>query len=269
MSIKLVLFVSILFVLSASVLVAEEPPYYRVWRGWRLNSLTKKEFIGQLENSFIPATPGIMADKGLVSYHVALPYKAKYDNAVFSYLPDEIALVSYQSKDVFRRAFKEHQSARDYAAMHWEVFDRERSFSARKVLTFSGGERLLCEVAYDLCNRPVDWQSHASNTGFFLGVRKTEIEEKLFMERLRFLFKRIQSKSAINGCVALIGKMEDKADYLMAFYNYSKTSALKDPFRVAASLMDTVIFKQAEDFSGRLEFNNEDGVVYSVPFERK
>jgi hypothetical protein len=76
--------------------IADAAPYYRLWQGWKLDSIDYEGLRRGLDERFIPATVEVGMGRGLMSYLPALaPLPEKRPEVVRKLLPDEIALVVY------------------------------------------------------------------------------------------------------------------------------------------------------------------------------
>ncbi len=165
------------------------PDSVRVWRGYKANSIDNSRFFKLLGTVFIPGTPLFQAPLGLTAY---LPAILSADAPDF--IPDEIALVFYKSKEKYKETFKTI-AGRAYGALHGTVF----SFSKEKRST-SAWPKLLKDIfvfdtPYYLFNLPIDWQKGiavlyvAGNTP---GMTKTDFKNSLFQ-----YLKRLQKTRPI------------------------------------------------------------------------
>jgi hypothetical protein len=105
--------------------------YYRVFRGVKRAELSKQEFHKQLEDVFIPALPRIHGDDGLKAYLPALPPETAPAG-----FPDELAIVAWESEDLYKRAFAK-RGLKGYVVVatdDWEIawmnWESEQAMSA-------------------------------------------------------------------------------------------------------------------------------------------
>ena len=137
------------------------PDSVRVWRGFRLGSLTPEVFRQKLGSIFIPGTVQIQAPVGLTAYLPSVLPDQKSPVA-----PDEIAIVFYEYQNAYHEA-KETVGGRAYSDLHGLVFDLSRSTSGFPI-KFEGEIEL--EMRYHLFDAHIDWQRGAVNA--FVGVRR-------------------------------------------------------------------------------------------------
>jgi hypothetical protein len=153
---------------SQSVPVA--PDSVRVWRGFRLASVTNEGFFSKLGSFFMPGTVQIQTPVGLTAY---LPSVLPVEKP--SVVPDEIALVFYEYPNAYEEA-KETVGGRAYSDLHGVAFDLTKSLSGFPKL-FEGVFESLGR--YYLIDKKVDWQQGFVNV--FLGVRN-EMDEAAFLK---------------------------------------------------------------------------------------
>lgn len=256
---------------SRSVVTEDAPskitsvPYYRFWRGMKLDELKQDAYMEKMSKTFVPAAPKTHAKNGLVSYTVAFP--KKNHSAV---IPDEIALIAYESKEVYDRA-KATPEGQAYSDLHWTVFKKDASRSEVPVV-FSdvNPETLESGKAYDMINKPIDWQS--GYTVAFIGERKKSVAREDFLEELtkHVLNARDSFKDhGFDGYLVL-----GTEDYEIAFIHWESKKAADAVFSrelgknvadEAARLMDINIWADANEFAGKAEW--EKG--YNVTFKRR
>ncbi|MBC7543364.1 MAG: hypothetical protein H7338_11600 [Candidatus Sericytochromatia bacterium] len=147
-------------------------PFFRVFRGVKRADVSATAFLQDLGKRFIPSAPLTHAKNGLVAYLPAVPAAKKA-----SFLPDEYAVIAYESADVYAKA-KATPEGQAYSDLHWELFDKAASKSATAV-TLEAGAQVQADVAYDLVQRPTDWQK--GHTTFFVGVRKAGVAAGAFL----------------------------------------------------------------------------------------
>ena len=136
------------------------PDAVRVWRGFRLASLSEETFFEKLGSIFIPGTVQIQAPVGLTAYLPSVLPREKHPAA-----PDEIALVFYRVQQSYDDA-KKTVGGRAYSDLHGLVFDLTVSLSGWPG-TFAG--QLEAGGRYHLFDHEVDWQAGVATA--FVGVR--------------------------------------------------------------------------------------------------
>jgi hypothetical protein len=133
----------------------------RVWRGYRLPQVGRADFLDKLGSIFLPATVLLQKPLGLAAY---IPTIVVGDKP--NMVPDEIALVFYETKDAYlntRRAV----AGRVYSALHDLIFSPQLSHSGfPDPLTDGFG----VNQPYYLLNRPSDWQQGTWRV--FVGLRR-------------------------------------------------------------------------------------------------
>jgi hypothetical protein len=133
---------------------ADAALYHRFWRGYKLPALTEAAFERDISRVFIPRTVKVGGGRGLVGYQPVLTAAASERGTELAFLPDEIALVTYESEARYR-AIRETPEGRAYGDLHWEYFERGRSGS-QVPGPFMGQAEL--EKAYDLLGSNADWR---------------------------------------------------------------------------------------------------------------
>lgn len=125
------------------------PDAVRVWRGFRISTLTVEDFGNRLGSVFMPATVELQVAIGLNVY--APTVTAGLDGKPDA-VPDETAIVFWDSRDVYDAAFKT-LAARSYTLLHSVVFTPESH--AHFPVPF-GGELVSGQPAY-LATSQADW----------------------------------------------------------------------------------------------------------------
>lgn len=97
------------------------PDAVRVWHGFRISTLTVEDFCSRLGSVFMPATVELQVAIGLNVYAptVTAGLEGKPDT-----VPDETAIVFWDSQDVYHAAFNT-LAARSYTLLHSVVFTSE------------------------------------------------------------------------------------------------------------------------------------------------
>ncbi len=95
----------------------------RVWKGYKLPN--NKTFYKKLGNTFIPVTVQFMSPLGLNAYFpLVLPQEKEPQ------IPDELALVFYNSQEQYLYATKETSTGRAYSQLHSTLFNFSISHSS-------------------------------------------------------------------------------------------------------------------------------------------
>ncbi len=152
------------------MVTAKVPPdAVRVWRGFKLETLSPKDFLAALGSIFIPATAQLQRLYGLTAY---LPTVLPLDKP--SGVPDEIALVFYRTQKAYDDT-KLTVPGRAYSSLHSTVFGFPQSESG-----FPGalGDRLKFDTPYCLFSDRADWMSGV--TRVFVGTRPDGTTSRTF-----------------------------------------------------------------------------------------
>ncbi len=100
-----------------------DEPYFRFWSGYKLDALSRTEFLAGLD-WFLNQTTHISNCGGLQLYVV--PFIDTSDLPPF--VPDEIALLQYKSADLYH-SFYSTPIGRYYQGLHAKFFNMSRSAS--------------------------------------------------------------------------------------------------------------------------------------------
>lgn len=142
---------TLIMILASSMIAsaAQAGPYYRFWRGWKKPELSHPAFQEILSKTFVPETVKVGAGNGLLAYLPALPQPHN------SIVPDEIALVVYESKARYD-ALRATPAGQNYANMHWDVFSREKGSKSLEPVAYTGPLQNL--QAVDVLQSSAPWQ---------------------------------------------------------------------------------------------------------------
>ncbi len=137
----------------------------RVWLGYALpqfrSDAGRPAFYKKLGSIFIPATVQMMQPWGLTAY---LPTVLPSHAASNANIPDEIALVFYESCEAYEQAAHASVAGRAYEALHATVFNFDEASaipaSRSGFPVLFGEERLMAkpEGYYSLFEAQVNWQ---------------------------------------------------------------------------------------------------------------
>jgi len=173
---------------GATVPVA--PDSVRVFRGFRLASISHQDFLDRLGSVFMPATVQIQVYNGLTAY---MPSVLPSDHHTAA--PDEIALVFYERREAYDEA-KLTVGGRVYSDIHGLVFDLERSLSGFPD-KFEG--TVAVHGRYYLFDEHVDWQRGA--VCVYVGVRGG-VPVPSFLERVAERLTAMQRNRGPDGVIA-------------------------------------------------------------------
>ena len=154
------------------------PDAARVWRGFMSGHYRRREdgvtkFRQALREVFIPLTVQAMAPLGLTAYQ---PTILSDDDPL---IPDEIALVFYESQHTYKDAMKT-TLGKAYGMLHGNVFNFSRSdkavpWSTSAFPTMLGAE-LLPDKPCHLFGGEIDW--YHGHTEVYVGTWDKSVEEK-------------------------------------------------------------------------------------------
>lgn len=130
---------------------AQTAPYYRFWRGWKLDSLSRAQFEQGLNSGFLANTVRVGGGRGLLGYLPVLLPAAQSKHQ----LPDEIALVIYSNEAEYT-AIRNTPEGKAYGDSHWLLFDRNKGSKSLTPEPYLG--RLDNEKAYDIFQSNANWQ---------------------------------------------------------------------------------------------------------------
>lgn len=236
--------VGVLF--SSYAAAADLVPYYRFYRGYKKADVSDQDFVRIMNERFVPAAAATHQKNGLVAYMPAmLPnVSVRLQDA----LPDEVAIVAYESKEVYDLA-KATPEGQVYAEMHNELFTPTSKSLVPLPMT-SDTTELVADTAYDMINLPIDWQRGV--TTFYFGVRKSHVSTEDFKaalyDHVHLVTEKMQRRG-LNGYLVLVAD-----DYEIAFMHWSSQEAMDAAFATAdgalvgadaAKIMDTQMWKAA------------------------
>ena len=135
--------------------------------------MKRSEFIQKLGTVFMPMTVQMQRLFGLTAYLPAILPETKSEG-----MPDEIALVFYQTQGAYHEA-KRCVGGRSYSDLHQLVFDMKASKSTFPEL-FTG--EVQPDKAYHLFPKSVDWQIGSAR--LYAGTRRSKVSEASFRKKL-------------------------------------------------------------------------------------
>jgi hypothetical protein len=144
----------------------------RVFRG-KKSRLKRSEFVEKLGSVFMPLTVQMQRLFGLTAYLPAVLPETKSEE-----MPDEIALVFYQTQGAYHEA-KRCVGGRSYNELHKLVFNMEASLSSFPEM-FTG--EIQSDKAYHLFPKSIDWQ--VGSARLYAGTRRSKLNAAGFLRRL-------------------------------------------------------------------------------------
>ena len=145
----------------------------RVFRGRKNGRVKRSVFIEKLRTVFMPMTVQMQRLFGLTAYLPAILPETKSEG-----MPDEIALVFYQTQGAYHEA-KRCVGGRSYSELHQLLFDMPASVSSFPEM-FTG--EVQPDKAYHLFPKSVDWQIGSAR--LYAGTRRPKLKEAGFLKRL-------------------------------------------------------------------------------------
>src|SRR4029077_7232271 len=145
----------------------------RVFRGRKNRPVKRSVFIEKLGTVFMPMTVQMQRLFGLTAYLPAILPETKSEG-----MPDEIALVFYQTQGAYHEA-KRCVGGRSYSELHQLLFDMPASASSFPEL-FIG--EVQPDKAYHLFPKSVDWQIGSAR--LYAGTRRSKVREAGFLKKL-------------------------------------------------------------------------------------
>ncbi len=119
--------------------ITAEASFNRLWVGMKKKDVTAAQFLNGLNQTFFRDTIVVGKGRGLLSYQ---PYITRME----AHVPDELALVVYESEEKYRTIRSTPEGER-YSAAHWNFFEKDVSKSTVSV-QFAGV--LTIGAAYEL-----------------------------------------------------------------------------------------------------------------------
>ncbi|MGZ3687287.1 MAG: hypothetical protein ACXWP5_14270 [Bdellovibrionota bacterium] len=215
---KTTLLATVLIFTSTWAWAAESTPYYRFWQGFKRSDLTQEAFSTGLDKNFISKTVEVGGGgKGLIAYLPALTPESKPEG-----VPDEIALVIYQSEDAYK-ALRATPEGAAYADSHWSYFDRAKSASRVPVL-FAGA--VDASSAYLLTGRDVNWQQGDSLLSVYL--RRSSASPKDYLDALKRILDQAAFDARASGDIREAAVFVS-ADYVLVYQNGGSPLSFKAP----------------------------------------
>ncbi len=236
-------------------------PFYRVWRGFARPELLTAEFLGRLQPFIVGTKEFLAAHKG-VAYLPVVPPAGSPAN-----IPSELAIVAYKSRADYERERATSVGQR-YQDSHWDLFDKPGQRTKSGGPAPYGGE-IVTDVPYDVAGAPVDWQSQAGGSRFFLG----NIRNGTSLDQLAELVSRMQKTFGEKGLDGHI-VVADGNQFFASWQHWSsqeqsvraeQSEAGRKIIEARNSLLEPILDAPAAFFDG----NVRQGGVYNVRFSPK
>lgn len=193
---------------------AHGPQGIRIWQGYRAKRYldSRQRFIDTLGELFIPATVQMMEPIGLKSYFPTILPESKFR------LPDEIALVAYDSQDTYYRATKTTTPGRAYGALHGNVFNfssEDEIPKSKSAFPIEYQGALTFGQPYYLCDNLVDWRDNKTN--IYCAQRSPNISKEDMLTHINDIILVWQKQNVnVNGSILVC-----EADYVL-YWEHSK-----------------------------------------------
>jgi len=167
--------------IPAQVTVPVPADAVRVFRGRKNRPVKRRVFIEKLGTVFMPMTVQMQRLFGLTAYLPAILPETKSEE-----MPDEIALVFYQTQGAYHEA-KRCVGGRSYSELHQLLFDMPASASSFPEL-FNG--EVQPDKPYHLFPKSVDWQNGSAR--LYAGTRRSKVSEAGFLKKLGHVAAELQ-----------------------------------------------------------------------------
>jgi hypothetical protein len=197
------------------------PGAVRVWRGFRLPTLTLADFYAKLGSVFVPATVKFQIHAGLHSYTPTVPagLPGKPD-----YVPDETAVLYWKSEQTYWNGFT-RLSVRTYTLTHNGVYVTSGSPLSRAdfPVAFSGVDSLNVDAPVFLFHQDADWMK--GTIRHIVAERPRSMEMPKFKQAIAEALTQIQKLTPqLDGAVACIGD-----EYLVYWELGAMAPGVKNP----------------------------------------
>jgi hypothetical protein len=177
------LIIIILFSLMASSSYAS---FNRLWIGFKKKDVETALFLNGLNKTFFKDTIEVGKGRGLISYQ---PYVTNMNDGI----PDELALVIYESEEKYRQ-IRSTPAGERYSALHWDFFEKEISKSTVSK-PFSGV--LEDGQAYELIPQFANWQKGFTHVAIY--SRSTLANDNLILA-----FENLRQDNEVNNSIILV-----------------------------------------------------------------
>lgn len=173
--------------LALTLSVQAHASFNRFWIGYKLDNITEQKFMENLNNRLLPDLIKLAAGKGLNSYSPYVTPKNHGD------LPDEIALITYDSEEIYR-SLRSTAPGVAYSDLHWELFKKDTSKSTVPV-QFDG--TLENDKAYELDAKYEGWKAGTT----YLTIYKRSSEDLSVVGKE---FAKLKSTKGLKNSILLV-----------------------------------------------------------------
>lgn len=177
----------ILTALALTLSVQAHASFNRFWIGYKLENITEQKFMDNLNNRLLPDLIKLAAGKGLNSYSPYVTPKNHGD------LPDEIALITYESEEIYR-SLRSTGPGVAYSDLHWEIFKKDISKSTVPV-QFEGV--LETDKAYELDAQYEGWKAGTT----YLTIYKRNSEDLSVVAKE---FEKLKKTKGLKNSIVLV-----------------------------------------------------------------
>jgi len=148
--------------LTVSYGAVTPPDAVRVWTGFTLDAISEKDFVSKLATIFMPSTIEVAQPLGLSAYQATI---TPFDPASLPHLPNEVALVWYQSQEVYSASARSCVAGRMYQLLHSTLFNFTAGAPRRSTSAFPTRFDGTVEAGspYYLYGNHADWQNGTTN----------------------------------------------------------------------------------------------------------
>jgi Na+-transporting NADH:ubiquinone oxidoreductase subunit NqrA len=163
--------------------------FNRFWVGHKKKDVATSTFLNGLNKTFFKDTVNVGKGRGLISYQ-------PYITQMKSNIPDELALVVYESEEKYK-AIRSTPEGQKYSDLHWDFFEKETSKST-VTKPFTG--ELSEGSAYELNPAYNGWQSAITTVVIYSRSSDTDLVG------LAKSFGELKNDSSIENSLLLITK---------------------------------------------------------------
>ncbi len=197
-------------------------PYYRFWRGWKVEQLNSSPLSYQgfkegINSVFIPATVRYGQGRGMLGYLPSLPFSVSELEAAKGKgvdFPDEIALVVYGSEEGYNR-LRVTPEGKAYGDLHRLYFDMPAAPAAarsRSLVPLPWTGTVAVERAYDLFSSDASWMKPMAS-GFSQIVfheREAEQDEASYLAKIKSTLDSIKANASSFGLESEVVLVADR-----------------------------------------------------------
>ena len=179
------------------------PDAVRVWRGFRLPTLSLDDFLHKLGTVFVPATVKMQVDAGLQAYVPAIAggLTDKPDS-----VPDETAVLFWESPATYWNGFTT-LAVRTYTLTHGGVYLTAQNQSRADFPTAFDGQVNTDQPVY-LVDQPADWM-HGRVT-HLVAARPVDHDPATFHANVASALGDVRKNVSLDAAIACVGD-----DYLV------------------------------------------------------